>query len=75
MQNYTQRYNTFEETEYAGTIIMNTNTNITLGTGDSFVGVTRSWFVYANVDLVDMEAYAIAKFALQGIDFKCYKYT
>ena len=31
-----QRYNT-EETEYNRTIMMNTNTNITLGTGDSFV--------------------------------------
>ena len=41
--------------------MMNTNTNITLGTGDSFV-MPKTWFVYANVDLVDMEAYAIAKF-------------
>ena len=66
----------FEETEYAGTIMMNTNTNITLGTGDSFVMSQDPWFVYANVDLVDMEASAIAKFsALQGIDFKCYKYV
>ena len=66
----------FEETELAGTIMMNTNTNITLGTGDSFVMSQDPWFVYANVDLVDMEAYAIAKFsAIQDIEFKCYKYV
>lgn len=66
----------FEESNLCGTINTDSSTNITLGTGDSFVTSQDPWFVYANVDLVDMEAYAIAKFsALQNIEFKCYKYV
>ena len=66
----------FEKDDTAGPIMLNTNTNITLGTGDSFVMDHDPWFDYANVDLVDMEAYAIGKAAnSMGIDFECYKYV
>ena len=66
----------FEKDETAGPIMLDTNTNITLGTGDSFVMDHDPWFEYANVDLVDMEAYAIAKAAKNlGIPFECYKYV
>ena len=66
----------FEEDATAGPILMNTNTNITLGTGDSFVMSQDPWFVYASIDLVDMEAYALAKVAHSfNIPFQCYKYV
>ncbi len=42
------------------------------GTGDSFVTQTPK----LKTDLVDMEAYAIAKICyLKGIEFKCFKYV
>jgi adenosylhomocysteine nucleosidase len=60
----------------SGAIMMNTNTNITLGTGDSFVMEPDEWFAYSNIDLVDMEAYAIAKVCSKlGTPFKCYKWV
>ena len=66
----------FEQSDTAGPIMLNTNTNITLGTGDSFVMEPDPWFEYANIDLVDMEAYALAKAANRfNIPFKCYKYV
>ena len=41
------------------------------GSGDSFVNKK----IEMNVDVVDMEAYALAKVCkLEDIDFKCYKY-
>ena len=66
----------FEQSDTAGPIMLNTNTNITLGTGDSFVMKPDPWFEYASIDLVDMEAYALAKAANRyNIPFKCYKYV
>jgi adenosylhomocysteine nucleosidase len=66
----------FEQGDTAGPILLNTDTNITLGTGDSFVMDTDPWFDYASIDLVDMEAYALAKVARRyNIPFKCYKYV
>ena len=66
----------FEEDSTAGSIMLNTDTIITLGTGDSFVMEHDPWFDYAGVDLVDMEAYAIGKAAKAiGIEFECYKYV
>jgi adenosylhomocysteine nucleosidase len=66
----------FEQSDTAGPIMLNTNTNITLGTGDSFVMKPDPWFEYASIDLVDMEAYALAKAANRfKIPFKCYKYV
>jgi adenosylhomocysteine nucleosidase len=66
----------FEKDDTAGPIMLDTNTNITLGTGDSFVMEYDEWFDYANVDLVDMEAYAIAKATNNlNIPFECYKYV
>ena len=66
----------FEQGDTAGPILLNTDTNITLGTGDSFVMDTDPWFDYASIDLVDMEAYAIGKACLnQHVDFKCFKYV
>ena len=70
----------FEESETAGAIMMNTGSNITLGTGDSFVMAHDPWFDYANVDLVDMEAYALAKCFKKrsmtyGSNFECYKWV
>jgi adenosylhomocysteine nucleosidase len=48
---------------------------VTLGTGDSFVMEPDPWFNKAEVDVVDMEAYAIAKIcALEGVEFECLKW-
>ena len=56
-------------------IVLHSNTNITLGTGDNFVSEDDPWFEYANVDLVDMEAYALAVVcAKMGVKFRCFKY-
>lgn len=49
--------------------------HITLGTGDSFVTEHDPWFDEKKIDIVDMEAYAIAKICkLEKIPFECYKY-
>ena len=49
---------------------------IRLGTGDSFVMEHDEWFLDKSVDIVDMEAFAIAKIcAMDGIEFKCYKWV
>jgi len=66
----------FEDSITAGPILLNTNSNITLGTGDSFVMEKDPWFDYASIDLVDMEAYAIAKVSRYlNTPFECYKYV
>jgi adenosylhomocysteine nucleosidase len=55
---------------------LNDSTNIICGTGDSFVTEHDPWLVQTGVDIVDMEAYAIAKVAdLVGIPFRCWKYV
>lgn len=60
----------------SGAIMLNTNTNITLGTGDSFVQEPDEWFSYSSVDLVDMEAFAIAKVCIsEGVEFICLKWV
>ena len=52
------------------------NSGITLGTGDSFVNGHDEWFGTESVDIVDMEAYAIAKVCKRlNIEFECYKYV
>ena len=52
------------------------NSGITLGTGDSFVNGPDEWFGTESVDIVDMEAYAIAKVCKRlNIEFECYKYV
>ena len=57
-------------------MMLNSNTDVTLGTGDSFVQEPDPWFEYASVDIVDMEAYALAKFAkIKNIPFRCFKYV
>ncbi len=49
---------------------------IRVGTGDSFVMAPDEWFNTAMVDLVDMEAYAIAKIcAMEQIEFDCIKWV
>ncbi len=51
--------------------ILNSNEGYSCGTGDSFVNKQ----IEMDVDLVDMEAYAIAKVCkLEGIKFRCFKY-
>lgn len=56
-------------------IMLHSNTDITLGTGDSFVSEHDPWFEYANIDIVDMEGYALAVVcAKMGIKFRCFKY-
>ena len=65
----------FEETPFAGEIELSPLREITLGTGDSFVQAPDQWFDEAQIDIVDMEAYGIAKIcAKEQIDFECYKY-
>ena len=66
----------FDNIETAGAIMLNTGTDVTLGTGDSFVQGYDPWFGYANIDIVDMEAYALAKYAInKKIPFKCFKFV
>ncbi len=66
----------FEKDETAGAILLDSSTNVTLGTGDSFVQEPDTWFDYANIDIVDMEAFALAKFARnRKIPFRCFKYV
>ena len=51
--------------------IINSDKGYTCGSGDSFV----SKQIEMEVDLVDMEAYALAKVCkLEGIKFRCFKY-
>ena len=51
--------------------ILNSNEGYSCGTGDSFVNKQ----IEMDVDLVDMEAYALAKVCkLEGIKFRCFKY-
>ena len=51
--------------------IINSESGYSCGTGDSFV----NQHIDMQVDVVDMEAYAIAKVCkLENIDFKCFKY-
>ena len=51
--------------------IINSEEGYSCGSGDSFVNKK----IEMDVDLVDMEAYALAKVCkLEGIDFRCFKY-
>ena len=51
--------------------IINSNDGYSCGTGDSFVDNK----IDIEVDLVDMESYALAKVCkLEGIEFRCFKY-
>ena len=51
--------------------IINSNEGYSCGSGDSFV--TKK--IEMNVDIVDMEAYALAKVCkLEGINFRCFKF-
>ena len=51
--------------------IINSNNGYSCGSGDSFV--TKK--IEMHVDLVDMEAYALAKVCkLEGIKFRCFKF-
>lgn len=49
--------------------------SLTLGTGDQFVHQLDPWLEQNNIDLVDMEAYAIAHVCKQmNAQFTCYKF-
>jgi adenosylhomocysteine nucleosidase len=49
--------------------------HLTVGTGDQFVHEIDHWLVHNEIDLVDMEAYAIAHVCKKmNADFTCYKY-
>ena len=51
--------------------IINSDKGYSCGSGDSFVNKQ----IEMEVDLVDMEAYALAKVCkLEGIKFRCFKY-
>ena len=51
--------------------IITSNSGYSCGSGDNFVNKKNDM----NVDVVDMEAYAIAKVCInENIDFKCFKY-
>ena len=57
-------------------IVLDTKNQITLGTGDSFVQQLEDWFIEKNIDIVDMEAYSIAKVCLkENVPFMCYKFV
>jgi len=59
-----------------GHIVLDANQQIVLGTGDSFVTKHDPWFDKEKIDLVDMEAYAIAKVCLHyNVPFVCYKWV
>ena len=66
----------FEEGPYAGALFLNNGTDITLGSGDSFVNCVDDWFDYSNIDIVDMEAYSICKVCKHfDVNFECYKWV
>ena len=66
----------FDKDEVSGAMLLNSNTDITLGTGDSFVQEPDPWFEYSSIDIVDMEGYALAKYAkINKIPFRCFKYV
>jgi adenosylhomocysteine nucleosidase len=49
---------------------------LTVGTGDQFVHELETWLLENKIDVVDMEAYAIAHVCKRmNVDFKCYKYV
>jgi adenosylhomocysteine nucleosidase len=49
--------------------------SLTLGTGDQFVHELEPWLVENNIEVVDMEAYAIAHVCKRmNVQFTCYKY-
>lgn len=55
---------------------LTTSSNLICATGDSFVTEHDPWLHQLEVDVVDMEAYAIAKVArYTGIPFCCWKYV
>lgn len=59
-----------------GYIVLDANEQIILGTGDSFVTKHDPWFDTIGIDLVDMEAYAIAKVCQHyRVPFVCYKWV
>jgi len=48
---------------------------LTIGTGDSFVHELDPWLLDNHIDIVDMEAYAIASVCKKmNVNFNCYKY-
>jgi adenosylhomocysteine nucleosidase len=48
---------------------------LTVGTGDSFVHDLDPWLLDNHIDIVDMEAYAIANVCKKmNVNFTCYKY-
>lgn len=60
------------DNESYGSIIRFGDTGYTCGTGDSFVDNNN---LEINCDVVDMEAYALAKICkIYGLNFKCYKF-
>lgn len=66
----------YQQEDFAHAIILNSGTNITLGTGDSFVNTDDPWFKYADIDLVDMEGYALAVVCAKlNVKFRCFKYV
>ena len=66
----------YQQDDFAHAIILNSHTNITLGTGDSFVNTDDPWFKYANIDIVDMEGYALAVVCAKlHVKFRCFKYV
>lgn len=49
---------------------------LTVGTGDQFVHELEPWLADNNIDIVDMEAYAIASVCKRmNVWFDCYKYV
>lgn len=65
----------YQQDDFAHAIILNSGTNITLGTGDSFVNTDDPWFKYADIDIVDMEGYALATVCAKlSVKFRCFKY-
>lgn len=66
----------YETGETAGAIMLDSGSDITIGTGDSFVRRPDEWFDYSSVDIVDMECYSIAKVCKQKqVPFKSYKWV
>lgn len=48
---------------------------LTIGTGDNFVHELDPWLLDNHIDIVDMEAYAIASVCKRmNVNFNCYKY-
>ena len=65
-----------EESTLINKLFMEEQSTLSIATGDSFATFLDPWYLENNIDLVDMEAYAIAKVCTDlQVPFYCFKYV